>query len=239
MGAPVGIVPACGAIAIIDGGIGIGIGNGCCCGAIDACAACCGANIGAPPCGMGAIDAAIGTGIEAGMGSGDEELRKVAAFGSNGGRSIGSAIGSVMGLPGPGAIDGADGADGARGAMDGADGATEARGAIDGAEGARAATAVADTTVRAATDGGDGGAIDGARGAIGGWLARGGIDADFAVGFGASADASLIRRVPGATLTGGRLSSTPLTGLPSRRFVSSASASAMSGGRPCAVAASS
>jgi hypothetical protein len=108
-----------------------------------------------------------------------------------------------------------------------------------------------DGTVRGATDGGAGGAIDGARGAIGAllarmgldpWLARGAIDAGRAAVAGArGAGGSVMRRVPGATLTGGGLSFTALTGADaaSRALVSSASASAMSGGRPCAVAASS
>ncbi len=106
-------------------------------------------------------------------------------------------------------------------------------------------------SVRGATDGGAGGAIEGARGAIGAllargaieaWLARGAIDAGLAVDTGASgAGGSVMRRVPGATLTGAGLSLTALMGAAaaSRPFVSSASASAMSGGSPCAVAASS
>ena len=99
-----------------------------------------------------------------------------------------------------------------------------------------------DGTVRGATDGGAGGAIEGARGAIGAWLARGAMDAGRAPDTGASgAGGSVMRRVPGATLTGGGLSFTALTGAAaaSRSFVSAASASAMSGGRPWAVAASS
>ena len=99
-----------------------------------------------------------------------------------------------------------------------------------------------DGTVRGATDGGAGGAIEGARGAIGAWLARGAMDAGRAPDTGASgAGGSVMRRVPGATLTGAGLSFTALTGAAaaSRSFVSAASASAMSGGRPWAVAASS
>jgi hypothetical protein len=201
----------------------------------------------------GDIDDGIGSGIEAGIGSGDDdddariEAAPTTAIGAgvrsgfsdavvdSGLRSRGSAIGSVEGLLGDalGATDGDEAL--------GADGATDAdtmvRGATD-----------AETAVRGATDGGAGGAIEGARGAIGAWLARGGIDAWLARGgidagraaeTGASPEASLIRRVPGATLTGGAFSTTVLTGGCSRPFVSSASASAMSGGSPCAVAASS
>lgn len=134
-------------------------------------------------------------------------------------RSWGKPVGSVEGLLGlAGGSDALDASDALGGETDG------------------------DRTVRGATDWGAGGAIEGARGAIGAWLARGAIDAGLAVATAASgAGGSVMRRVPGATLTGVGLSFTALTGAAaaSRALVSSASASAMSGGRPCAVAASS
>lgn len=182
----------------------------------------------------------IGSPIEAGIGSGDcDALRFVTspttaiggavrgtssnAVVDGGLRSSGSAIGSVDGLLGD--------------ALGATDAETIVRGATDA------------ETVRGATEGGAGGATDGARGAIGAWLARAGmdamlargaIDAGFAAATGTRPDASLIRRVPGAALTGaGTFSTIVLTGGASRPFVRSASASAMSGGSPCAVAASS
>lgn len=151
---------------------------------------------------MGGIEAGIGSGIPAGIGSGDDELRNDAPPTT----AIGAGVRS--GCMEPRALGGTEGADGAE---------VRALGAADG-------------TVRGAIDGGAGGAMDGARGAIGALLAallsRGGMDAGRGEEPGARPEASDMRRVPGATLTGASL-------------VSTAMASAMSGESPCAVSASS
>jgi hypothetical protein len=163
--------------------------------------------------------------MSAAIACGDDEVRNDAPPTT----AIGAGVRSGWSDPGLlGATAGADvravgGADaralGGAGGTDGADGAEpRALGATDG-------------TVRGAIDGGAGGAIDGARGAMGALLARGGIDAgraaDAGAGAGARPEASDMRRVPGAALTG--------AGSP----VSAAMALAMSGERPCAVSASS
>jgi hypothetical protein len=220
-----------------------------------------GAAPGAIDDGMGSgIDDGMGSGIDAGIGSGDDDaLSKDRPLGAGTGagpseavvtsglRSRGNAIGSVDGLF-AGAPGGTDALEGLL-ALALALALAGARGATD-----------AETCVRGATESGAGGAMDGARGAIGGPLARGARDAGRAGDAGAADGASDMRRVPGAALAGALagprawLTAAPadgglagprawlivaLTGAGSRPFVSSAIASAMSGGSPCAVAASS
>lgn len=255
----------------IIGGGGIdpgGIGGGIEPGGIEPGAPIGEANIGAASGGTDPIEAGIGSGIEAGIGSGDDDgLRKDApvttaigcgvrsglsdAVVTSGFRSSGSAIGSVEGLLSKGgATEGLEPVDDAKDALEVGFGGMEALAlGFGGMEALAFGGTEALVTVRGATDTGAGGATEGARGAMGAWLARAGIDAwlargaidaGFAAVTGARPDASDMRRVPGAALTGGGESVvTALTGGASRSLVSWASAAAMSGGRPCAVAASS
>ena len=208
-------------VGITGAGIGgAGIGGAGIAGAIDAGTAIGDASVGEAIGATGAIDGGSGSGIEAGIGSGDDEPRNDAPATTAIGAGVRSGWSDAVVTRG-----------------------FRSRGcAIGAVEGELVLVLVlafgaTDGVVRGAADAGAGGATEGVRGAIGAWLARGGIDAGLAADTGASAGASVMRRVPGASLAGGVLLVTVPTG--ARSFVSSASASAMSGGSPCAVAASS
>jgi hypothetical protein len=185
----------------------------------------------------GAADGAIDGGrdaMEGGIGSGPT--------GIDGGSDAGMASGALAALGAPAGIGASDAVvtSGFRSsgfAIGSVPFASLAFGGLGAAEGFAGAADATDTA-RGAIEGGAGGATEGARGAMAAWLARGGIETGLAADTGASADASDIRFVPGATLDGGAGGS-KVAPAAARLFASSARASAMSGGIPCAVAASS